>query len=124
LPLAGCGPGTGDISGTIRYNGAPLPGGRITFISEENRSSPMSAPIREDGTYTVNACPRGPARITVQTFPAGTSGKGRSGLGAGRGTTRGPRQPVIPERYSDPGKTDLAHTVTRGRQNLDIELKR
>jgi hypothetical protein len=54
--------GTGEISGTVRFKGTPLPGGRITFNSVEKKGVRVSGPIRPDGTFVVSACPPVPSR--------------------------------------------------------------
>jgi hypothetical protein len=54
---------TGDVSGTVKYNGEPIPQGKITFINTETGDSTW-APIN-NGSYTVKA-PLGPCKVEIQ----------------------------------------------------------
>jgi hypothetical protein len=118
VALSGC--GTGDVSGTVRFNGKPLPGGRVTFTSLEKKGKFVFASIREDGSYLIENCPTGPVRITVQTVVL------RSGVvPAGKKPGPGGRSvPVIlPVRYADPEQSGLDYLVSRGQQQHDINLE-
>jgi hypothetical protein len=106
LALSGCG-GKGEVSGKVRFNGAPLSTGRIMFISQDEPSVSAFSTISEDGGYKVADCPLGPVRITVQTL-------GYRGAHPGRA--------VIPARYVDPAKSGLDYTVKPGRQPHDVDL--
>jgi len=37
VAAAGCGRGTGSVSGTVKFNGQPLRGGTITFLDRNNQ---------------------------------------------------------------------------------------
>jgi hypothetical protein len=137
LAAAGCsGPGT--VKGKISYKGQALGGGVVVF-SVPGKGS-VSADIGEDGSYTVNKCPTGPAKITVETASAkqGISDP-RAPRGAGMkpppgaipegadasfyqgGQKKGKYVP-IPPKYNDPDKSGLEYTVLSGSQQHDIEL--
>ncbi|MDB5309142.1 MAG: hypothetical protein JWO38_3344 [Gemmataceae bacterium] len=116
LVLAGCG-GSGDVSGTVRLGGKPLPGGRVTFHAQDKSTSPVSAPINADGTYRLDRCPTGPVRVTVQVATEPTD---RTKVGAG--PAKGPRPPIIPRRYTDADESELTLAVKRGSQTYDIDL--
>jgi hypothetical protein len=64
LTAAGCGR-TGKVSGTVTFQGKPLPGGKIIFYSEEGR--PSGTGFIEDGRYEVADAPVGPCKIVVST---------------------------------------------------------
>jgi len=56
----GCGPGGPpryDISGSITYNGKPVPGGRIVFEPdrEQNNHGPASYAVIKDGHYATDS---------------------------------------------------------------------
>lgn len=57
--LAGCGSGqldTAPVSGKVSFNGAPVPGGTISFYpigGEGGESRPASGVIKPDGTFTL-----------------------------------------------------------------------
>jgi hypothetical protein len=109
LTLAGCG-GKGDVSGTVRFNGKPLAGGQVTFVSPDTRDGVHSL-ILADGSYQVTGCPAGPVKIAVQT------GVPRSG------PAKRPASPRIPIRYADTSTSGLEYTVNRGEQQYDIDLE-
>ena len=113
LALAASGCGTGNVSGTVRFNGKPLPKGRVTFVSQKTAGVFLTAPLAEDGSYRIAGCPAGPVKITVQTV-APRSGGARPGAKAA---------PAIPARYADADRSDLEYNVTRGPQTHDIDLK-
>jgi hypothetical protein len=102
----------GEVSGTVRLNGAPLPFGRVTFTSVNNPAVAVFAPIREDGSYTIRRCPMGTVKITVQSIVP------RSGQPQGKRADLN-----IPLRYVDAEKSDLELNIIRRRQTHDIDLK-
>src|SRR5437660_444840 len=66
--MAGCSsPGT--ITGKVKYQGRPLTGGTVLFASTQGRGS-QTARIGEDGSYTIEKMPPGPAKIAVETASA------------------------------------------------------
>jgi hypothetical protein len=140
LAAAGCG-GKGNVSGTVRYNGEPLPSGEIAFIGQSGDKQVKKGLIR-DGAYRIDAIPCGPVKITVTTSrPTGSS----TGAAPTRGVKPGELPPVmqgmqvklpepgqtpeppakyvpIPERYADPERSGLEYTVTRGSNTKDVDL--
>jgi hypothetical protein len=60
----GCGPGTGQVSGDVLFNGKPVPGGTVTFQPADNRYNTVSAQIDENGHYQATV-PAGDALIAV-----------------------------------------------------------
>jgi hypothetical protein len=126
LAVAGCGSGTGDVSGTVRFKGVPMWGGKVTFTSQDQGGVSVSAWIGEDGSYSIRGCPTGPARITVLPLEPSRGGRGFDnprGVVAASGSRERRKLPVIPRRYTDANTTDLEYTVGGGRQQHDIELK-
>src|SRR5262245_21192430 len=103
LGTAGCGSGQGVVSGTIRYNGKPLPFGTIQFLGPDG--IPRAGQIHSDGTFSVSV-PAGPARVIVscvaQPRPNQLTGPlaGRSGRAAAATLTSGTFA-LIPQRYAD-----------------------
>jgi hypothetical protein len=57
----------GKVTGTVKYDGKPLPVGTINFIPEKGK--PVPAEI-EDGKYTAIGVPSGKVTVTVDTLPA------------------------------------------------------
>jgi hypothetical protein len=72
LALAGCGGGTGTVSGKVTLDGSPLPAGRIVFFGPKGKSA--TAEIK-DGQYTASNVPAGDVKITVDTKYLQTEGK-------------------------------------------------
>ena len=65
LPLVvGCGPGQGNVSGRVLFNGAPLPGGRVTFRPADPRQNSVSAEIDRQGNYQA-VLPAGEVKVCV-----------------------------------------------------------
>ena len=63
LLLTGCGRGTGNISGIVKFNTVPLEHGTVTVIS--SAGPVVQAPIQRDGTFTARDVPAGMAKISV-----------------------------------------------------------
>jgi hypothetical protein len=133
LLSAGCG-SKGTITGTVSYQGKPLPSGSVMFVPQTG--TPVTATI-DDGKYTVEKVPTGPAKIGVTSVnfdaPSGQMAQmmmppkdapippeARKAMEA-RG--QGKKGIKIPENYGDPEKSGLTHTVTGGQQVHDIPLK-
>src|SRR5262245_17604806 len=103
---AGCGKGTGTITGTVRYKGTPLTSGTIIFHGAGGYTD--SAAIGPEGEYRLADFPPGEARITVITQQYEKAAPGK------------PRKPVanfvaLPQKYSDPKQSGPRYTVERGR---------
>ncbi|MCI0701377.1 MAG: carboxypeptidase-like regulatory domain-containing protein [Planctomycetia bacterium] len=120
--FAGCARPVGDVSGKVTYNGKPLKGGSVTFISDEGRHS-VSASINEDGTYKVPTLTGGTYKVCVDTSylkpaPNGPGGYvGSGGKSAPPPATKGPPpksapppDAVVPEGYkpSNPAEAQAA----------------
>jgi hypothetical protein len=153
LLAAGCGGGKGVVSGKVFYQGQPVRGGNVSFVSEGGGA--MSSPIEEDGSYTIRNVPPGTVTITVETdsFRQGGPGGGpppellknmkkpmpekdaqaehpgneaalREKDRIARVTAdRAKRYVQIPPQYSDFRKSNLTYVVKSGQQEHDIDLK-
>jgi hypothetical protein len=86
LALSGCGKNTATVTGTVRYQGEPLPSGTILFYGSDGQ--PVVGGI-EDGKYKVDDAPLGKVKIAIQVQDIAASPIG----GGGRG---GPGAPVGP----------------------------
>jgi hypothetical protein len=64
LSLCGCS-SKAKVSGTVTYNGKPLPAGKITFIGPDN--TPSDPANIDNGRYTVSNAPVGECKIKVET---------------------------------------------------------
>jgi hypothetical protein len=116
LAVTGCG-GTGDVTGKVTLDGAPLRGGIVTVYDSQQLNH--SGLITSDGTYTVAGVPLGKADIAVETSPPAHFGAN-------------PRNPPrelwgpytkIPLRYKDPTKSGFTLEIKRGKQEKDLPLQ-
>jgi hypothetical protein len=115
------GPELAPVSGTITYNGKPVPKGTVTFASTE--------PGRRNATGQLNAS----GKYTLQTENPGDGAE----LGDYNVTVyahdekildykpKVPEPPKIlaPEKYENPKTSGLKATVKRGSNNFDFPLK-
>jgi hypothetical protein len=115
--LSGCGAGGGSVSGTITYQGKPLPTGAVTFSGGENGSVTVSSPIT-DGKYAMTEVPVGPVKISVTTPPP--SPPPPPGTPAAAPATE---TIPIPQKYAFADQSGLTYTVKSGAQTYDIKLE-
>lgn len=124
------------VSGRISYNGKPLKGGHLQFVTADGTAYPGS--IDSDGTYSGIDLPIGEMVVTVDTEvikPAVSSGKtadrytamqGGQKAPAGSGPTAPKFEEVyikIPTSYNNAKTSKLTITLAKGRQVKDLELK-
>lgn len=120
LPL-GCSSfeNAGTVSGTVRYKGQPLSEGSICFVSDNGQSA--TGTIDPSGRYIVSRVPIGSAKVTVQVVHAG--GPPPMSFAAApkpaQATASGAK---IPLRYGVAATSGLRHSVTKGKQEFNIEL--
>jgi hypothetical protein len=96
---------TGTVTGRVSYKGQPLPGGVILFRSANGTS--VRALIDATGAYQAQGVPVGAVRVAIDAQP-----------GAGKAPAV-----LIPLRYSDPETSGIRHTVQKGSQTFNIEMK-
>jgi hypothetical protein len=120
-----------EVSGRVLYQGKPLPGGKVNFVSVEGEQTfASSGVIDEKGNYTIKA-PVGPVLIGVDNrmlkpqrgAPAGFVKKGAGRPDAGDPTPVKGAYKAIPPKFWTPDTSGLTYTVTKGEQTHDIELK-
>jgi hypothetical protein len=129
LLITGCGgPSVGDVSGTVKFKGEPIPNGRITFYSQVGRKEAQGGRI-QDGEYTVTGVAVGPTQVTVETFgsaAADTGGKTPKGVDVsgfkGMVTNSGGKKIDIPARYAQPNTSKLEFEVKSGSQTHNVDL--
>src|SRR5438105_2273574 len=68
--ITGCGGGriTSTVTGTVSYQGKPVPAGKVSFYGPNDQVA--SALIGEDGSYEAMNVPLGTVRVAVTTPPA------------------------------------------------------
>ncbi len=138
LALAGCGGaggGKGTVTGKVTYKGKALPGGRVTFTAANKQN--VVADIKDDGTYTAQDVPAGPAKITVHTEYLKQQGQPRGarsyappkdqkapeGYQMGGDPAAAKHYVKIPDQYQDPDTSGLTYDVKKGDQTHDIPLQ-
>jgi hypothetical protein len=107
----GCGDGrvklpTASVSGTVAYQGKPLPGGRILF--QHSTGQAAAADLATDGSFKLLAF-QGKNQVAVYCYQC-------EGLIVGVP----PRKPVknlIPSRYNEPANSGLTFDVKPGEDN-------
>lgn len=130
--LAGCGRNTGDVSGKVTYQGKPLVCGSVQFAGSDGQ--PRLSAIDKEGNYSLKNALAGENRILVFSLDPR-----REAEAARRNRMNNPGKPIeepsvdpelskrwfpIPEKYSDPQKSDLVFTIQAGKMNTyDIDLK-
>jgi hypothetical protein len=140
--LVGCGPGTGNVSGRITYNGKPLPGAIVVFQPADSTKNPMSVALDKESRYSVTL-PTGDVRVTVDTrinVPKASmpmvppnpekeaqakDGEKEAAADAPKGDDGGRRAGKfvpIPERYASVESSGLKFAVKAGDQTHDIDL--
>jgi hypothetical protein len=119
---SGCGyfDNTGTVSGTVRYNGQALTEGSVSFVGDKGQVA--TGTIDKAGRYAVSQVPIGSAKVTVSVVgadgppPMSFSAAPKSAQAAATG-------PKIPIRYALATTSGLQHSVTKGKQQFDIDLK-
>jgi hypothetical protein len=116
LTLAGCGRGTGTVSGKVTLNGTALPGGLVTVHDAEGQ--PRNGPINKDGTYLVSNITPGPAKISIMTLST------MPNLRDPNPTGKDPLGPyvAIPAKYQDPSSSGFTLEVKSGSQPYDLSM--
>jgi hypothetical protein len=146
LPLAaGCGSQPdGRVSGQVRFNGKPVPGGYVMFLPGDPKRNSVTAVLDGEGRFSVvlpagnvrvsvdnrELEPQPPMRVSTSQLNLPASVKQAVGgspnpppaapprtSGAGSG-----RYVKIPDRYYDAATSGLDFKVEGGDQKHDVEL--
>jgi hypothetical protein len=121
VAAGGCGDKKGNVSGKVTYQGKPLPGGFVNFMSSGEKSDLKTSPIKEDGSYSVSGLPVGPAKISVQGLEkrrlADLPGQG------GENAKIEQKEVYVPPQYGNTETSKLTYEVKPGSQSHNIELK-
>src|SRR4051794_2407773 len=103
LLLAGCGPATGHVVGTVTYRGAVLPSGTVSFFTA---SAVVQGEIA-DGRYDVAGVPTGEARVTIVRLDPAQPDPNQALNDA--------RKKVVQGQATDPREVDPKVVVDAGR---------
>jgi hypothetical protein len=124
LVCSGCGPGHGDLSGKVSFNGQPVRVGSVVVLPADNM--PRSVLI-EDGTYTVRNLPAGSVKLAVNSpdpllqRSAGRNAAARQKAEAAA-AVRAEKWFPIPEKYASFEQSGLSCEVRSGTNSFDLAL--
>lgn len=126
LVVLGCGrsgPETYPVTGTVSYQGKPLPLGIVMFVPKQGPSSKPAA-IDEQGHYRLDAT-AGEHRVAVVAMPPRTGGRPDPTIEGGYDYTGVPEaKSLIPKKYNHPGTSEIQVVVKAQAMNtIDIVLK-
>jgi len=127
LAVAGCGGGTGTLTGKVSYKGKPVVYGSVLVRCADGIQ--RAGNIELDGSYTVLNVPTGPVKIGVDS-PEPPSAADISHRGSRPGAKAAAAAPTVdrskwvklPDKYADPDQSGQATTVTVGTTPFDITL--
>jgi hypothetical protein len=138
---AGCGgPSLAKVSGTVKYQGKPVPNASIVFMNDKNNAYPGRT--NADGEYTITAIPYGDYRVYFQEPPRDTpkGPKGGRPGSPGMGPPKGTQMPdsmkgaydnvskaaiptvELPKEYYDYRTTKLTFTVKQSTETNPIDI--
>jgi hypothetical protein len=106
LLLAGCGPTTAHVSGTVTFNGVPVPTGTVSFVMS---GGVFQSEIR-DGRYDIPGIPPGLATVTVVRLDPAQADPYES--------VNRTRRQMVEKRISDPRQIDPNVITDAGQLDL------
>ena len=102
-------PGWANVSGTVTYQGKPLPGGEVMWCTVKDGISIARGGRIKDGTFALDT-PTGPATIAIQV--------------ADLKKAEPSRYVEIPAKYADAQKSGLTHEAKEGdNKDVNFDLK-
>jgi hypothetical protein len=134
IGLVGCGPGVGDLSGSVSYKGKKVKVGTVTVFGGDGVVK--YGLIDRDGNFTVKDVCGGDVRICVasphpkESLPYSAGNVTAKDKGPKRDIPKVTMDPVdlknwfeIPEQYQYPDKSGLTFQMRSGANTFNIELK-
>jgi hypothetical protein len=123
LAVIGCGgdKNVGQVSGTVTYQGKPLPIGTVSFLDSSNHALASSA-INNGAYATPGKVPVGPIKAIVTT-PSSSSGGRRPTVVRNNKRVEKIRVIPIPAKYGSADSSGLGYTVKPGANTYNIELE-
>ncbi|HUR53461.1 MAG TPA: hypothetical protein VMZ71_04995 [Gemmataceae bacterium] len=124
---SGCGGGTGNVSGVVKFKGQPLGGGQVQFKGGNN--PPVGVDLKPDGTFRVAGVPTGTVKVAVSYVDPRVMEHYKNLSGASREGKAPPKGSVsqfdkIPPKYGDFTASGLTIEVKPGKnEGVEIDLK-
>jgi hypothetical protein len=145
--VSGCGVQRCDVTGTVRYKNKPVVCGAVVFFGADG--IPITADIRQDGSYTAHNVPVGTVNVAVYSLDparplnpelgvdlgdsdsdASGAKRKRSGKKGAGGKSNWTNPDVdrsqwfpIPQKYERPDTSGLVRQLVAGRNQVDFELE-
>jgi hypothetical protein len=117
--ILGCGAApTGDVSGTVAYDGQPIEHGYITFVPADGKGVTAGGEIVA-GKYSASKVPIGKAKITVSAIKETAKKRMYDDPNAPLVQTSAE---ILPNKYTDRETTVLEYDVATGPQIKDFQL--
>lgn len=118
----GCGKGKGDLSGKVSFGDKTVVTGTVTIVASDG--STFSAVIQEDGAYSFQGVPAGPAKLAVTSpNPVEIKHAKRKKDEEAKPKVESKGWFPIPDKYTDPEQSEITFTLKRGKNTFDIALK-
>jgi hypothetical protein len=127
VAATGCGAATGDVTGTVTYQGRIVSSGEVVIAASD--SLPYHGAIHDDGSYIVAKVPLGSAKLAVVSPDPDVGNDTASKInkskkppepGPGRGDPS--KWFPLPDEYRHFDKSNLTVTVIGGVNQRDIRL--
>lgn len=128
--LTGCGKATGNISGVVKYNGKPLPGGSVMFV--DSSGAIVQTSIDSEGKFAAQKVVVGNNKVAVSYVDDKINQYAQEIAARGKGSlkpiTNMPKLDTenmltLPAKYSMPDQSGLIFDVKSGENSYDIDLK-
>ena len=124
--VAGCSSSGSSVSGQVMIGGKPVAGGQVSFVAKTGVA--YTSKIDTEGRYSIDAVPLGEMIVLVigrpppAATPVGQSGAAKKLSSANNPAAVTAPKGQVPEKYADPGTSDLRYTVVAGANTYDPPL--
>ena len=114
--ITGCGDGKGSVSGTVNFDGQPVPEGSLTFIKDDGKTREGAA--IKDGKFQTSIPP---GKYKVEVNAQKVAGTRKQKGFDGKEEVIELREEMIPEWYNT--KTELVEEIKPGNHTMNLDLK-
>ena len=115
------------VSGTVTYNGKPVPGAHVSFVPSDGSSRAAEGLTDANGKFTLGTFSTSDGAV-VGTHKIGVIANGparpaRPGEGSGMPGETVPGPPLIPAKYFSPETSGITQEVKPGSNSVELTLK-